>query len=115
MSKFLIGAVIVMVAIAGGIGAAALAGPRLGQYLQSRISTSSRQFRAPFPYPGTRPPRNGQGAPGFHGISGQRSSLGQNSQAVLGSYPQWVGSNSKIAGLSNFNDLSGGQSVILFV
>ena len=115
MSKFLIGAVIVIVAIAGGIGAAALAGPRVGQYLQSRISTSSRQFRAPFPFPGTRPPRNGQGAPGVHGISSQSPSLGQNSQQVLGSYAQWVGSNSKIAGLSNLNDLSGSQLVILFV
>ena len=109
MSKFLIGAVIVIIAIAAGIGAAALAGPRVGQYLQARISTNSRQFRAPFafPYLGRRPPRNGQGAPGYHGINSP--SLGRNSLEVFGSYSQWVSSNSKIAGYPDFSSLNGGQ------
>ena len=111
MSKFLIGAVIVIAAIAAGIGAAALAGPRVGQYLQARVSTSVRQFRSPFvmPFPGTRPPRNGQGLPGYHGISSQSSGQGQNSQDAFVSVAQWNNSNSKIAGLPDFSTLNGGQ------
>jgi hypothetical protein len=107
MSKFLIGAVIVIAAIAAGIGAAALAGPRVGQYLQARVSTSGGQFRSPFvmPFPGTRPPRNGQGLPGYHGISSQA----QNSLDAFVSVAQLNNSNSKIAGLPDFTTLSGGQ------
>ena len=111
MSKFVIGAVIVIAAIASGIGAAALAGPRVGQYLQARVSTSSRQFGAPnlMPFPGTRRPRNGRGVPGYRGISSQNSSQVQNSLDAFGSYSQWSDSNSKIAGLPGFSGLNSGQ------
>jgi hypothetical protein len=111
MRKFVIGAVIVIAAIASGIGAAALAGPRVGQYLQARVSTSSRQFRAPnpMPFPGMRRPWNGRGVPGYRGISSQSSSQVQNSLDAFGSYSQWGDSNSKIAGLPGFSGLDSGQ------
>ncbi|MDR3577015.1 MAG: hypothetical protein P4L50_24380 [Anaerolineaceae bacterium] len=111
MGKFLIGAVIVIVALAAGIGAAALAGPRVGQYIQSRVTTSSRLYRSPnqFPFPGARPPRNGTGVPGYHGINGQGTSQNQDALAALGSYSQWNDSSSKIAGLPDFSSLNGGQ------
>jgi len=114
MSKFLIGAVVVIAAIAAGIGAAALAGPRIGQYMQARVSTSSRQFRSPnqmpFPgFPGARRPGNRPGAPGYHGINSQSSGQSQNALAPLASYSQWNDSNSKIAGSPDFSSLNGGQ------
>ena len=111
MSKFIISAVIVIAAIASGIGAAALAGPRVGQYLQARISASGRQFGIPnlMPFPGTRRPRNGQGAPGYHGISSPSSSQVMNSLDAFGSYSLWSDSNSKIAGLRVFSGLNSVQ------
>ena len=111
MSKLLIGAVIVIAAIASGIGAAAMAGPRLGQYLQARVTASGRQFGAPnqMPFPGMRRPWNGQGVPGYHGISDQNLNQAQNSLDAFGSYTQWSDSNSKIAGLPVFNSLNAGQ------
>ena len=111
MSKFLIGAVIVIVAIASGIGAAALAGPRLGQYIQTRVSTSSRRFGAPnqMPFPGMQPPRSRPGVPGYRGISSQSSSQVPNFLDAFGNDSQSTGSNSRIAGLPGFSNLNGGQ------
>jgi hypothetical protein len=109
MSKFLIAAVIVIAAIASGIGAAALAGPRLGQYLQARVTASGRQFGVPnpMPFPGMRRPWNGRGVPGFRGIAGPNAS--QNFPDAFGSYTQWSDSNSKIAGLPVLSSLNSGQ------